>query len=392
MADQPADCSRLPAHLLELIADKTRDAVNGVTLFRSVCPAWRAAAGEAPRLLPPVPRNSPTTPPRAGSEHELVFPLARGWSIVVDVRDTSCRLWHLATGATAALPNLNAVRATAASAVERRRYEFFGDAAPDPTMSRPHMFYIELVAGGFGICLETYIQFSETIRFAVHIPPGSPAGTTDGMVIIMYHMVQGLTGLVFWRPGDAAWTALRHPDDDAMNFVDFAYLDGKMFAMDKSGVTTVFDTATLDALHRVDVPAETTNFTSVLFPSKADIRHCLHLVALPGRLLVVRIRVRSGEPESFDVFELGPDGTSWRKVIGDGGIGCDLFLDGHHATFGGGGVAGGGNRIYYVHVGTMSNSAAAYCYSMEDGTLECVYRRPEDSDCEYSTNPSWFVP
>ncbi|KAL6594962.1 hypothetical protein ACP70R_048065 [Stipagrostis hirtigluma subsp. patula] len=108
MADQPAECSRLPAHLLELIADKTRDAVSGVTLFRSVCPAWRAAAAEAPRLLLPVPRNSATTPPRAGSEHALVFPLARGWSIVVDVRDTSCRLSHLATGATAALPDLNA--------------------------------------------------------------------------------------------------------------------------------------------------------------------------------------------------------------------------------------------------------------------------------------------
>jgi hypothetical protein len=56
---------------------------------------------EAPRLLLPAPHNG------AGSKYALVFPLSRGWSIVVDVRDASCHLKHLPTGTAAALPNMN---------------------------------------------------------------------------------------------------------------------------------------------------------------------------------------------------------------------------------------------------------------------------------------------
>jgi hypothetical protein len=76
MADQEQpDWSSLPSDLLELIGQRCRDAVNGVAAFRSVCRTWRAAIAPAPRLL--LPRAGP----------ELVFPLARGWSIVVDARE-----------------------------------------------------------------------------------------------------------------------------------------------------------------------------------------------------------------------------------------------------------------------------------------------------------------
>ncbi|KAL6594964.1 hypothetical protein ACP70R_048067 [Stipagrostis hirtigluma subsp. patula] len=467
MADQPADCSRLPAHLLELIADKTRDAVNGVTLFRSVCPAWRAAAGEAPRLLLPVPLHSATTPPRAGSEHALVFPLARGWSIVVDVRDTSCRLSHLATGATAALPCLTAVRATAASRVVHVGYQHFdAPAAPETTEGRvprqqrnfraKRRFRMAVAGGGnrrrrrrsgwrvrmdprwkkslqpekkyspspeckiqikvhwYYMGLGSNLQFSEVIRFGVHV--GAPAASTDGMLIMMYHILHGQTGLVFCRPGDAAWTKLENPvldelspykSSSTLGFVDFAYFDGKMFAMDKNGVTAVFDAATFEVLDLVDAPPDTTNFSTKLFGCCADDQDpdddmisYLHLVALPSKLLLVRVHVirSSSEPESFDVFELGSDddGVAWCKVIGlDGfGSGYDLFLDGHHATFHRGDHGDGrGNMIYYVHQGKFGDArAAAYRYSLQDDELECVYRPPEESDCEYSNFPSWFVP
>ena len=129
-------------------------------------------------------------------------------------------------------------------------------------------------------------------------------------------------------------------------------------------------------------------------------RDYLHLVALPSKLLCVRVRVRSmsaAGPEGFDVFELAQDlhdGLAWRELLvgldGIGGGDYDLFLDGHHATFHGG---GGGGMIYYVHdLKIGASTAAAYCYSMKDETLECVYRPPEKSDGEYCTNPSWFVP
>ena len=52
--------TQLPPELLDRIAWKIRDDVTaGVTLFRSVCRAWRAAARDAPRLL--LPAAAPAT-------------------------------------------------------------------------------------------------------------------------------------------------------------------------------------------------------------------------------------------------------------------------------------------------------------------------------------------
>jgi len=259
--------------------------------------------------------------------------------------------------------------------------------------------------------IDTHLQFSGTSRFGVHAaaPPG---GAADGTLILMYHPVHGQTGLVFCRQGDAAWTKLDNTvvedDEDAYNgaslfsFADFAYLDGRIFALDINGGTAVFDAATLDVLDVVDVPPGTTNFATKMWGCRhpqgdRNQRDYLHLVALPSKLLCVRVRVRSmsaAGPEGFDVFELAQDlhdGLAWRELLvgldGIGGGDYDLFLDGHHATFHSGG------RIYYVHdLKIGASTAAAYCYSMKDETLECVNRPPEKSDGEYCTNPSWFVP
>ncbi|CAL5079356.1 unnamed protein product [Urochloa decumbens] len=480
-ADGEPSWSQLPPELLQQIAERTRDVAGaGVTPFRSVCRAWRAAASAAaPRLLLPLPENSAN--PRAGSEYALVFPLARGWSAVVDVRDTSCRLTHLATGATAALPHLNAVRATPASRVVRLGYEYLaaGDDrdkpapataaaspvlllpqsqrnfrvtrrshAPAPVTAKaagdrrrrrrwkvrmdsrwkrsivkaddwrpPSPVKIKVKFLYYYFFLETHLQFSDMIRFAA-------AAAGDMPLVIMYHPLQGQTGLVFCRPGDVAWTKVPNPvvefeDEDGggggggrsspLCFVDFAFLDGdgragsRLLALDNNGVMAVFDAATLEVLHLVDAPPETRNFSTKIFPYRRPdnddgqqvVISCLHLVALPmSRLLMVRIQVRSSEPESFDVFELvagsDEDGIAWRHVTTIAG-GYDLFLDGHHATFAGGSR---GSRIYYVHDkhGVISTSSAAYCYDMVEDRLECVYRPPKESDCEYSTRPSWFVP
>ncbi|RLM86394.1 hypothetical protein C2845_PM04G06690 [Panicum miliaceum] len=452
-ADSKPNWTQLPRELLDRIARKTRDDVTaGVTLFRSVCRAWRAAARAAPRLLLPA-------PPRAGSDYALVFPLARGWSVVVDVRDTSCRLSHLATGATAPLPNLTAVRATPTSRVVITGYEHFDAPAASPEAAAARVprrrrisFLLKLrfrlrtaaaVAGNrwprarrrrssrWQVRMDPAWVRSLRLRLRRSVPKPSPCpenkiqhplrlprragGGADGTLILMYHPLHGQTGLVFCRPGDAAWTKLDNTvvedDEDAYNgaslfsFADFAYLGGRIFALDINGGTAVFDAATLDVLDVVDVPPGTTNFATKMWgcchpQGDMNQRDYLHLVALPSRLLCVRVRVRSrsSEPVSFDVFELAQDrhdGLAWRKVVVglDGIIGggdYDLFLDGHHATFHRG---GGGGRIYYVHdllIGACT--AAAYCYSMKDETLECVYRPPAKRDGEYSTNPSWFVP
>lgn len=287
--------------------------------------------------------------------------------------------------------------------------------------------------------LETHLQFSDMIRFAIHVPaagasPAAIAGaspparaatagtTTDGngMVVVMYHPLQGKTGLVFCRSGDPAWTkvdnAVVEKDGRSSPFglVDFAFFDGKIFSMHKNGVTAVIDVENLEVVDLVDVPPETTNVSTKLFPyrpeddddddgdKEEELVSFLHLVALPRRLLLVRIQVTSSGPESFDVFELArsedddDDGMEWHKVIvldddDGGGGGYDLYLDGHHATFCRGG--GGGNRIYYVHGKDIftSSSSAAYCYSMVEDNVECVYRSPEEDDREYTTRPSWFV-
>uniref|UniRef100_A0A0E0MA96 KIB1-4 beta-propeller domain-containing protein n=1 Tax=Oryza punctata TaxID=4537 RepID=A0A0E0MA96_ORYPU len=395
--------TNLPGEIMELIADKASDALTGCALSRSVCQSWRTAVPETPRLmLLPAARG-------VGDEYALVFPLSRGWSIVVDVRDTSCHLSHLATGATAPLPRLSAVRATAASRVEHLGYEHY--AMPDAPGARTHSRNFRVKrrfcmasAGGdrrrririkflnYYLLFETNLEFSHWLRFAVHVPADTPAASTDGMLIMMYHPVQGKTGMVFWRPGDAAWTKLDNPVDgedgssDPLSFVDFAYFDAKMFAMDRNGKTVVIDAATRD-YGPADRDADT------------DSLDYLHLVALPSKLLVVRARVKPSGAESFDVFELGQeqdhDGAlEWHEVAGGGDVGgnYDLFLDDHHTTFGGGG-GGGGSQIYYVHGGwTRGSRAAAYRYSMWDGEMECVYSSPEDCEEQYSTKPCWFVP
>lgn len=130
-------------------------------------------------------------------------------------------------------------------------------------------------------------------------------------------------------------------------FVDFAFLDGKVFPLDRHGVTAVFDAATLEVLDLVEIPPETPNFSTKIFPYVPDdddegndndgdqqLISCLHLVGLPSsRLILVRIKVRSAEPESIDLFELvagssDEDGSAWCTVTGIVG-GYDLFLDGH---------------------------------------------------------------
>uniref|UniRef100_I1QVJ9 KIB1-4 beta-propeller domain-containing protein n=1 Tax=Oryza glaberrima TaxID=4538 RepID=I1QVJ9_ORYGL len=411
--------TNLPGEIMELIADKASDALTGRALSRSVCRSWRAAVPETPRLLLPA-----AAARGAGDEYALVFPLSRGWSVVVDVRDTSCRLSHLATGATAPLPRLNAVRATAGSRVVppgARRRLAPADAAALGGSDEPGV-EAELPAARHGARRHRRrtVQDQDQVSLVFHVPrirPPTlaplrrpcPGGGEHGRHAD--HDVppgSGDTGMVFCRPGDAAWTKLdNHIDDDkhVYNLVEFAYLDGKVFAMDRGGTTAVIDAATLEVLDLVDAPPGTRNVSNKLLgTANGDDTvmslDYLHLVALPSKLLVVRVRVNksSSEPEGFDVFELGRqdhrDGEgklAWREVAGDDvGGNYDLFLDDHHATFGGGGGGAGGDsgsRIYYVHDGKE-----AYCYSKRHGELECVYSSPEGSEEQCSTMPSWFVP
>jgi hypothetical protein len=111
-------------------------------------------------------------------------------------------------------------------------------------------------------------------------------------------------------------------------------------------------------------------------------------------LVLVRTSVKFFRPVAFSIFELGstPDGLAWLKVTDAGNY--ELFMDGYHTTFRENG-ANSGTRIYYVHDEhgplQVPSTIAAYCYSMQDNRLECVYSSPEDS-LECSTKPSWFVP
>ncbi|XP_044397889.1 uncharacterized protein [Triticum aestivum] len=133
---EPLDWLDLPSELLELIAQRSRDPITGLTAFRSVCRTWRAASGQAPRLLLPAPRNR--SAPRAGSAHALVFPLPGGWSVVVDARDASCRLSHLTTGATAALPKISAVHDGKTMSDIRARFMAWNLMVPHWCLTQPH--------------------------------------------------------------------------------------------------------------------------------------------------------------------------------------------------------------------------------------------------------------
>ncbi|CAL5016121.1 unnamed protein product [Urochloa decumbens] len=370
--EQP-DWSSLPLDLLPLIGQRSRDAVTGVAAFRSVCRAWRAAVGPAPRLLLP----------RAGSEpdqHVLVFPLSRGWSVVVDARDASCHLSHLATGATAALPKLTAVR-DGSGGTRHIEYEHRPDAGT-AIYSNDMFFYY------------TYLDFADCLRFAVHVPPGAPAAA--GMTVMMYHMMQGRAGMLFCRPGDEAWAKVGKPAPTiGPGFFDFAYHDGKMFGLESNGVMAVYDAVTLDVLNLVQPPPATPNLVNKMYDSVAEFEefNYVHLVALPSKLVLVRTSVKSSRPVAFSIFELGsaPGGLAWLKAMDAGNY--DMFIDGYHTTYRESG-ANCGTRIYYVHDehwSVIPSTTAAYCYSMHDNKLECVYRSSEDSP-ELSTKPSWFVP
>jgi hypothetical protein len=140
MADhvQPDWLCKLPFDVLNHIAQLTRDALTGHTTFRSVCRTWRAAVAPAPRLLPPSPHNAAA----------LVFPLSSGWSIVVDPRDITCHLSHLATGATAALPKLNDLGdGSDTSKIKLLLYEPDSDSDPDlPFRRLAAPLHVEAVA------------------------------------------------------------------------------------------------------------------------------------------------------------------------------------------------------------------------------------------------------
>ncbi|KAF8769393.1 hypothetical protein HU200_006600 [Digitaria exilis] len=297
--EQQPGWSNLPSDLLRLIAQRSRDAVTGLAAFRSVCRTWRAAVGPAPRLLLP----------RAGSASDptLVFPLARGWSIVVDARDASCHLSHLATGAAAALPKLtNAVR------------DIYGHR---PDAVRSWAFH------------RTYAAFTYSLRFAIHVPPddSDPTAAAAGMTVMMYHLMHGRTGMLFCRPGDAAWTKVKKPNPLQhgclrYGFFDFVYHDGKMFGMGgTNGQMAVYDAATLDVLHVVPTPPVPSKLSSKMYGRTTKMYGVavdledydyINLVSLPSKLILVMTSVKSSLPVAFNIFELRstPDGgLTWHK-------------------------------------------------------------------------------
>ncbi|XBH60580.1 hypothetical protein VPH35_115163 [Triticum aestivum] len=351
--EQP-DWLNLPSDLLTIIARRSRDAVTGLTAFRSVCRTWRAAAGPAPRLLLLLPLPRPT---------RLVFPLARGWSIVFDVRDAACHLSHLATGATAALPRLNASRDAGSDVVRHVRYLDCNDLE---TAIRCGWIY------------PTYLDFADCLRFAVHIPPGS--GSPAGMTIMMYHMMHEETSMLFCRPGDA---------------FDSAYHDGRMFGMAVNGQMAVFDASTLDALQLVQIPPATPKLANKMYGCccRMEEFNYAHLVALPSKLVLVRTTVKSSRPVAFTIFELisAPDGRlAWRMVADAGNY--ELFVDGYHTTFMENDGANGGGTWIYVHETQYLAYTTAYRYSVQHKKLECVYKSPKGASPEFSTKSTWFVP
>jgi hypothetical protein len=205
------DWLELTSDLLEPIAERSRDVITGVTSFRSVCRTWRTAVTEAPRLLLPVPENG-SAPPRAGSEHALVFPLSRGWSIVVDALDASCHLSHLTTGATAPLPKINALcdSKTSSDITHITYVHHTDDESAREGLWKPGT-KIKIFIPSVGAFFPSYRDFSDGFRFSLDVPPGNVEASTDNMVIIMCHSAfLGLKKktIALCRPGDATWTML----------------------------------------------------------------------------------------------------------------------------------------------------------------------------------------
>uniref|UniRef100_M8BSB5 KIB1-4 beta-propeller domain-containing protein n=1 Tax=Aegilops tauschii TaxID=37682 RepID=M8BSB5_AEGTA len=333
--EQP-DWLNLPLDLLETIGNRSYDAVTGLTVFRSVCRTWRSALGHAPRLLLPTPPNSPV--PRAGSEDALIFPLSRGWSIIVDARDASCRLSRPATGATVALPKINAVRDRSAASGDITHVKYVHHTDEEGACWFPgDKIKIERPAYGYWVFFGNYLDFSDYFRFAVHAPAASAA---DDMMIMMCHMwLLGRKTIVLCRPGDAAWTKLGDCPSFSFCFVDVAYFQGRIYGLECDGSTAVFDGATLEFLHSVDVPCATLKPCTVVEEDSPHDFDRINLVALPGKLLLVSTRVKLLEAEGFAIFELAsrPDDgglSCWRKVVrGDIGGNYDIFMDCYHTTF-----------------------------------------------------------
>ncbi|RCV34264.1 LOW QUALITY PROTEIN: hypothetical protein SETIT_7G146900v2 [Setaria italica] len=271
----------------QLDGTRSRDAVTGLAAFRSVCWAWRAVGRRRASCFPTLVQARSRRRSTA-----LIFPLSRGWSIVVDARNASCHLSHLATGATAALANLNAV----------------WDGGRIRNLSYVHRLDAQTALCSSSMLHPTYLDFTDLLRFAVHVPPDAPAA--EGATIMMYHMMQGRT--------DAAWTKVAKPNPIGYGFFDFAYHDGRMFGMDTSGEMAVYDAATLD----------------VLRPRQVGF----------GR----------DQREVFNIFELGstPDGPAWLKAMDAGNY--ELFLDGYHTIF----QEKGAKRTRGPHLGPRAHGGA----------------------------------
>jgi hypothetical protein len=202
---------------------------------------------------------------------------------------------------------------------------------------------------------------------------------------------------------------ISNPNPKGRGFVDFAYFDGKIFAMNNRCVTLVFDPTTLDLLYQVDVPPATSNFSSKMscgvgcpvWADKSRINQCLHFVALPHKLLLVKVFMPESdnyyEPSDFHVFELrhqdpNGNGLAWCKVEDVGGN-YELFMDSYHGTFSNSGD-GSGTRIYHVDNELFGSASCVwgFCYSMQCNKMELIHEPPKDDHNEYSTKPSWFVP
>jgi hypothetical protein len=156
---------------------------------------------------------------------------------------------------------------------------------------------------------------------------------THDMVIIMCHSAfLGLKKktIALCRPGDAAWTKLPNSLSSEWEYIDLACFQGKIYGLERDGVTSVFDANTLEFLHSVDAPQSTSRLFSVLYPSVVEpvVFYYFNFVALPSKLLMIITSVESMQIEGFTFFELVPDiMPSWRKVTGDAiGANYDVFI------------------------------------------------------------------
>uniref|UniRef100_A0A0E0MA95 Uncharacterized protein n=1 Tax=Oryza punctata TaxID=4537 RepID=A0A0E0MA95_ORYPU len=257
--------------IMELIADEGK--------LRSASRSWRADVAQTPALLLP-------TAQVAGSADECSL------SIVVDVRDTSCHLSHLATGATAGSTW------RAAGDDWHRPMQPCWEVRMNPAWKRSFRHDPEHAIGDkqiritikflwYFMFLESDLQFSHFLRFAVHVPADTPlAASTDGMLIMMEDGHGFLPARR--RRLDEAGQPHRRRAGACLQLGRLRLLTGAR------GTTAVIDATTLEVLDLVDVPPETYNIsTKLLGTANGDDTvkslDYLHLVALPSKLLVVRM-------------------------------------------------------------------------------------------------------